>query len=214
MFWKKKKQPKYSDEEKRMLLDEILAVRSNEILTESLELMRTTKHPKTFFGRYNTALSNAERILAQTHVEEVRQYAQSVYDDLTDRKDEIVKSYIDRCYREGILRAIKDDLLSGEYELSPTVTRYICNLIKRMESEAAETAEEGEYIYCSVSFGADGRTYYYKTNDKTFKCGDKVIVPVGENGMTKVAKIEKIERFKAGRTPYPPRKTKNIIARA
>ncbi len=214
MFWKKKKQPQHSDEEKRIILDEVQVTRFSEIFTDSVKLMKTTKNPKTLFGRYDTALSSVEQMLSLTHNEEARRHAQSMIDVLKSSRDEIVKDFVDRCYQSGNLYTIKDELFSGQYSLSPANTAYIHFLLKKMETEDDNAPVSGEYIYCSLSFDAGGKSYYYKTTDETLKCGDEVIVPVGNSGKEGIAKIEKIERFRAGNTPYPPSRTKNIIRKS
>ncbi len=211
MFWQRKKKPKYSDAEKKVLIDEVQVIRISQILTDSLELMGTTRNPQTFFGRYDTALSSAERILALTKNEETRHHALVTVDMLTGSKDEIVKTFVDRCHREGNLRAVKAELCSGKYGLSLAMIRYIGELTDQSMPENAAGTGKGAYIYCSLSFGEGGRTYYYKTEDETLRCGDTVLVPVGKEETVKAAKIVNIEKFKVGDAPYPPSRTKNII---
>ncbi|MBR5468347.1 MAG: hypothetical protein IKU80_03840 [Firmicutes bacterium] len=82
------------------------------------------------------------------------------------------------------------------------------------EEYTNEVIGEGEYIYCSVSFGHGGsKTYYYRTEDETLKCGDEVIVFVGNEGLKNVGRIVKIERFSAENVPYPVNKTKIILGK-
>ena len=68
-----------------------------------------------------------------------------------------------------------------------------------------------EYIYCGVGFTPGGKRYHYRTEDPSLKLGDRVLVPVGENGGESVAVIKGIEYFTADRLPYPLDKTKSII---
>lgn len=68
-----------------------------------------------------------------------------------------------------------------------------------------------EYIYCSVEFTPGAKRYHYRTEDRSLKLGDRIIVPVGENGSESVAVIKGIEYFTADRLPYPLDKTKAII---
>ena len=68
-----------------------------------------------------------------------------------------------------------------------------------------------EYIYCGVEFTPGGKRYHYRTEDPSLKLGDRVLVPVGENGGESVAVIKGIEYFTADRLPYPLDKTKSII---
>ena len=201
------------DEMKHVLLDESIAFRFNEILSDSLKLIEKTTYPKTFFGRYNDALINADKIYTTTHSEENKAYAREIIDDLEKNRDKRIIEFVDRCHLKGNLYSIKDELLSGQYDISPETVSYINELVAKIEAEEDEAPASGEYIYCSLSFSAEGKTYYYKTTDETLKYGDKVIVPIGNDGREGVAKIEKIERFKVGETPYPPRCTKNILGK-
>lgn len=68
-----------------------------------------------------------------------------------------------------------------------------------------------EYIYCGVEFTPGGKRYHYRTEDSSLKLGDRVLVPVGENGGESVAVIKGIEYFTADRLPYPLDKAKSII---
>ncbi len=99
-------------------------------------------------------------------------------------------------------------MLSGQYDISPEIVTYINELVAKIEAEYDDFPASGEYIYCSLFFSSEVKTYYYKTTDETLKYGDEVIVSVGDNGRKGIAKIEKIEKFKVGDTPYPPNRTK------
>lgn len=202
-----------SDNMNQFLLDESLASRYNEILSDSLKLIGTTTTPKTFFGRYDDALTFAHKIISTTHSDGHKAYAQEIIDDLQKSRDTKCIGFIDRCNQKGTLYSIKDELLSGQYDISSAVIEYINNLITEIENERADAPTNGEYIYCSLSFGSEGKTYYYKTTDKTLKCGDEVIVPVGNEGRKGIAKIVKIETFKVGETPFPPSRTKSILGK-
>lgn len=182
-------------------------------LSYSLELLNTTVYPKTFFKRYDDALSSAREIsdIAFSHTDKA--FAKSVIDDLINNREQKIRDFVDRCHAQGKLYSVKDELLLGYYDLSPSIKSYIAELITGIEDDCGDIPESGEYIYCSISFGTEGRTYHYKTTDETLKCGDEVIVPVGNNERKSVGKIEKIERFKAGETPYPPSLTKEILGR-
>ncbi len=191
--------------------EEVFVQRFIEILNDSLQLIETTVYPKTFFGRYKDALLNAEAIVEATQIDSRRAYAQEIIADLTQNRSIKIKTFVDRCSTRGKLYAVKDELLSGKYDIPTDLISYINGLIQEIEEEVKEVPQSGEYIYCSLSFDDAGKTYYYKTNDESLQCGDEVIVPVGKQGRKEIAKIEKIERFAVGETPYPPSLTKDII---
>ena len=185
----------------------------NNMLNKSLELLQTTVYPKTYFSRYQIALDNAKKIAETAHIEVHKTFALDIIKDLTENRPQKIKEFIDRCYSKGNLYSIKDELLSGKYDLPDEVKTYIESLICKIETENTDLPESGEYIYCSISLDATGKTYYYKTTDETLKCGDEVIVKVGKEGKKVIAKIVKIERFPIGKTPYPPSLTKEILSK-
>ena len=193
----------------QQVLDESLAARFDEILRDSLRLMETTVSPKTFFGRYEDVLRNAEKIAETTHTDSCRTYAREIISELTTSRSDRIKAFIDRCDRKGNLYAIKDELLSG-YDIPPELKLYTEEIIREIETQSADAPAGGEYIYCSLSFGNGGKTYYYKTTDETLQRGDEVVVPVGNDGRKAIARIETVERFPVGETPYPPSLTKDI----
>ena len=209
--------PSDSDDEsdndtRNFLLNETMVSRFNEILNDSLKLLESTVYPQTYFGRYQTALDNAKRIAETTQVAGHKAYALEVIKDLTDNRSIKIKSFVDRCNERGRLYSVKDDLLSGKYNLPYEIQVYVEGLLDKIE-EATDVPESGEYIYCSLSFDYSNRTYYYKTTDETIKSGDEVIVLVGSQEKKTIAKVVRVERFAAGKTPYPPSQTKDILGK-
>ena len=70
-----------------------------------------------------------------------------------------------------------------------------------------------DYIFCSVEFEEDGKRYYYLADDNIFSVGDLVVVPVGNDGQTRIVKIVEIEYFAEEYAPYPLDKVKHIICK-
>lgn len=70
---------------------------------------------------------------------------------------------------------------------------------------------KGEYIFCSVVFSENSKSYYYMTDDETIKIGDYVLVPVGETNEEKRVKVVNVEYFTSENAPYPVNRTKKII---
>ena len=194
-------------------MDSVAVTRAKEVLADSLNLIDTTVYPKTFFDRFDYAIVQAERFTEITKTERHLAYARGVISYLRKNKGEKTKAFIDRCYSSGKLYGVKDELLSGKYDMPPEAKEYLRKLLHEIETRDDKLPENGEYIYCSLLFGTTGKTYYYKTNDETLKCGDEVIVPVGKEGRKEIAKIVKIERFSQGKTPYPPSLTKDILGK-
>ena len=71
----------------------------------------------------------------------------------------------------------------------------------------------GEYIYCSVSFQPDGRTYYYRTDDDTLRPGDWVIVPAGAQNRETRVRVEEVEYFREDELPMPLERVKRVLRR-
>lgn len=188
----------------------VIVNRYNTILNESLELIRTTYNPQTFFGRYKDCLDFAKKIAEESPGDAHRKYAREILADLTNNRDAKIKAFIDRCYEANRLYSIKDEL--KKYEISDAVMRYVISLLQKIEI-VEDAPESGEYIYCSLSFGGEGKTYYYKTTDETIQPGDDVVVLAGATGKKNIATVVKVERFKVGETPYPPNATKDIIGK-
>lgn len=69
------------------------------------------------------------------------------------------------------------------------------------------------YTYCKVSFDSDAQ-YYYRTDRGGIKVGDRVIVPVSNNGKWKIGTVEIVERYSLQTVPYPLDKTKGIVSKA
>lgn len=70
-----------------------------------------------------------------------------------------------------------------------------------------------KYIYLSVEFSEGGKTYYYRTDDESIKCGDYVLVPVG-NLDKKIVKVVHIEKYSESDVPMPVDKVKEVIEKA
>ncbi len=70
---------------------------------------------------------------------------------------------------------------------------------------------ESDYIYLSVEFSPDSKSYYYRTDDETIKVGDRVLVPVGNHGRETMAEVVNIEYFSYENLPLPLEETKIVI---
>ena len=67
-----------------------------------------------------------------------------------------------------------------------------------------------EYVFCSVQFGEDSKSYYYLADDDTFAIGDFVIVPVGDDGHSAIVEIVNIEYFQEDNVPFSLDEVKKI----
>lgn len=70
---------------------------------------------------------------------------------------------------------------------------------------------KGEYIFCSVIFDDESKSYHYRTDDENIEIGDSVIVPVGNDNKETVAEVVDIKYYVEKNAPFPIEKTKEII---
>lgn len=66
---------------------------------------------------------------------------------------------------------------------------------------------------CSCEFEYGGKQYYYKTNDKSIHIGDMVLVPVGNKGAKKEARVTNMENLDEADPPMDLDKIKEIISK-
>ncbi len=69
-----------------------------------------------------------------------------------------------------------------------------------------------KYIYCSVTFDGQ-KSYWYRTNDRGYRVGNKVIVPVHNKCKWKQGVITRIEKYTADKVPLPLDETKGIVSK-
>lgn len=71
----------------------------------------------------------------------------------------------------------------------------------------------GKYLYAAVVYLNGHKFYTYRTDDRTLKINDVVMVPVA-NQEPQPAIVAWVREFTEEDAPYPPEKTKWIIGRA
>ena len=70
------------------------------------------------------------------------------------------------------------------------------------------------YVYCVVEINSSGEKRYYRTEDRTLKKGDAVLVPDPFSGKKHEGIIRSIEHHMRFSVPQPVKETLEIIARA
>ena len=73
-----------------------------------------------------------------------------------------------------------------------------------------EKKKTDEYVFCSVQFGDNSKSYYYLADDDIFAIGDFVIVPVGDEGNSVIAQVVNIEHFQEAKVPFPLDQVKRV----
>lgn len=66
-------------------------------------------------------------------------------------------------------------------------------------------------IFCSVEFEEGGRTYYYLADEDIYEVGDRVLVPVRNEGHEEIVEIVEKEYFDESCAPFPLDRMKHII---
>jgi len=74
--------------------------------------------------------------------------------------------------------------------------------------------KNSHYIFCDIEFHSGGKTYCYIADEDSFKVGDMVLVPVGEENKEVPVKIVGINCYAESECPYPIDKAKHIIGKA
>lgn len=66
-------------------------------------------------------------------------------------------------------------------------------------------------VFCSVEFEEGGKTYYYLADEDIYEIGDRVLVPVRNEGHTEIVEIVEKEYFDEADAPFPLDRIKHII---
>ena len=99
------------------------------IIRESLELINKTTYPSTFFGRYETAVKNAEMVIEIMKQYDASDDAEELLESLIDKKETLVDEFLDRCNEKGILPRIRENILKYREHLTSENINYMDGLI-------------------------------------------------------------------------------------
>ena len=72
---------------------------------------------------------------------------------------------------------------------------------------------EKRYFYYLVKF-EDEKTYWYRSNQLSYKSGMKVVVPISKNGLWKIGTVTEVHIIHTDNVPYPLIRTKGIVQKA
>ena len=161
-----------------------------------------------------------ESLLENFNAEDLFSHIEGNPDDVIDTPNETKDYKITIDYKKSPQRVIegsydKNGLPEDFADFAETVFDFICfygmgeifdpsvyGKVKRCQSE---------YIFCSVTFDEEYKSYYYLTNDDSIEVGDFVIVPAGKDNHEAVVEVVNIEYFNDENAPLPAEKTKRII---
>ena len=109
----------------------------------------------------------------------------------------------------------KDGLPEDYPELAKRILDFICfyglgEILNPFVYKKARR-KTSSYIFCSVKFEEDGKSYFYLTEDDTIAVGDLVLVSVGSHDRPAKAKVMDVEYFSEEGVPFPLEKVKHIL---
>lgn len=150
-------------------------------------------------------------------------YTISEPDDVIQREDDNRNYRITIDYQNDPSRVIKGTFdrygLPSDYEefaaeLAKLLKAYEKNGIINPDVYNRVKRRKDEYIFCSVKFKDNNKSYYYLADEDEYEVGDYVLVPLGYENNPTNGKIVKVEYYKEELTPYPINKTKKIIRKS
>lgn len=77
--------------------------------------------------------------------------------------------------------------------------------------QASKPAHQPIYTYCGVRFAEVNKVYHYRCGDCLVEVGDKVEVPIGDDGCTTTGTVVSVGQYKADAVPFPVERTKCIL---
>ena len=176
------------------------------IMCDSIEIMQETVYPQTFFKRYKMAIEKAE--IVKNANDELSKDAAKTLLEVKRNSVKIFNAFFDRCNKEGKLIFAKNEIISHKSEIPEESYK----LFQKLINLSVDENDASEYVFCSITFNENGKSYYYLSGGKDVQCGDTVVVPIGRYNEKKEGKIVKIETFKGKDAPLPPSSLKHIIS--
>ena len=176
-----------------------LAQRNYETLNDSIKLLGMTVAPGTFFSRYEIAVREAKYLEKLCPWDEIGRHAGHLALFLEVNKIEIINDFLDRCDAAKKLHFLKEEMTQHRDAMPKECYAYFCQLL----GQCNKSSDQREYIYCSVVFKEQGKSYYYLCNRKNIRPGDQVMVPVGKNNEATTAQVVKVEVFQGNNAPVP-----------
>jgi len=203
---------KIEKEKKRYLVAQTFYSRDGEIYNDSVELLLQTTNPDTFFSRYKLAekcLSEIERKTRKTILKREYKEAKALQNELAIQKTVLTNAFIDRAIDAGKSKLLAENIWKYQSQMTEESIAYLAEQVG--EIYMPQSNDKEGYIYCSVAFSEDGKTYYYFTDDESIQIGDRVIVQVGTDYKEATGTVVAVERFDKAEVPLPLEKIKRIL---
>ena len=104
--------------------------RLEEIFNESLNIMKQTTNPRTFFGRYDDALDTLHEMLNYSaHDKTQRSEIMQRIKKLEAEKEQLIISFIDRSIREGKKDILKNVMCTYENKMTPKSIEHLKSIL-------------------------------------------------------------------------------------
>ena len=187
--------------------------------TETLEHIRNIGTRCKVTRKYEIE-DGIESLLENFDAKELFAHIEGNPDDVIDVPNETKDYTITIEYKNHPSRTItgsydKNGLPADFAEFAEAVFDFICfyGLGEILDPSVYGKAKhrKSEYIFCSVTFDAGYKSYYYLTEDDSIEIGDFVLVPAGKDNHETIVRVVDIEYFSEENVPLPIEKTKRII---
>lgn len=168
--------------------------------------MEQTTNPAVLLALYKTTIEKMTYEIFQCDDWAVQMELKENLLSFIEDKERLFNDFLYRCYDEGTLPFIKNEILEYEDEFPKKSLK----LLKELLRQSYEIHDE--YLFCSVVFKQGGKSYYYLCDtDDDLHCGDYVTVPVGKDWEEKIGRVVKIQLFREEDAPLPVEGMKYVL---
>ena len=136
-----------------------------------------------------------------------------------DRREAIKAAGLDPSDYDGITGYYSPSAPAQPSSIPASLPVEVSNQESRSNGRKTDPEPSAEplvvYHYLLVRFSSGSSLYAYRTEDRTIRAGDQVVVPVGYQNEPKCVMVVSSGDYTESTAPYPPEKTKKIqIGRA
>ncbi len=152
------------------------------IIIESLDLMKKTNNPATFFSRARLVSNKAVMYSDNSKILWNGMNCGQIYEMLNDRYEMNMfhRDFIDRLFESGFEDRLTYQIYEVGYDMMPETREYF---IKKLKGK--------KYHFIKVEFSEIKKLYTYVTKDASIMPGDTVTIPTG-NGFVPESKVKQV----------------------
>lgn len=158
------------------------------IISESMDLMKKTLNPSTFFSREKLVSNKAVEYLDNPRAIWNGMNCQQIYNMLNERYEMNMfhREFIDRLFEAGYEDRLTYQMYDVGYSMRPETREYFVNKLKGKK-----------YHFVKVEFPESKKLYTYVTKDTSIKPGDTVTIPTGNEFVPESKVKQVVEVFEA-----------------